>query len=412
MKDRLVCVMFALLLFLSGTTSSAMAGISVPSGKKPLRIVWEEPQRITKGGYPRVHRLNDGRLMMSYSKSSSCYFRFSDDNGFTWSEEEYKVMSHFVAENGRGKARLNASNPEFAQLSSGNPFHPGRIIFACNYRPKWIKAGVGDEDLSSVHPYTISIKTSDDGGKTWSGIRHVYMSELWEENVLRGCWEPFVLELPNGIVQIYFADETPYWKKGSNRQNISVIESEDGGDTWSAPRLVSQNGGFRDGMPVVAIHDGMLLMAIETSEHGMRLFPVVVCNSIDDNWKNPVGVDSEFRFHPFRKSIKSDISYSGAPYIITTDNYIVYSYQISDESDTAKDNNARHAAMEVQVCLKGEVKDGLFFSMRAPSRPIDVDQSTQSAMWNSLCDLGGDEIMAVSQFNGFVYLVRGKIISK
>jgi hypothetical protein len=402
MKNRLAYLLFALMLFLSGTTCSAA----------DFKILWEEPQRITKGGYARVHRLNDGRLMMSYAKSFSNYFRFSDDNGLTWSEEENKVMSPFVVENDRGKARLDASNPEFAQLSAENPFHPGRIIFACNYRPKWLKPGVGDENMSSVHPYTISIKTSDDGGETWSGVRHVYRSELWYENVLRGCWEPFVLELPNGIVQIYFADETPYWKKGSKWQNISVIESADGGDTWSPPRVVSQNGGFRDGMPVVAIHDGMLLMAIETAEHGTRLFPAVVCNSIDNNWKEPVGKDSDLRFHPFRRSLKSDLTYSGAPYIITTDDYIVYSYQISDESESAQENNARHATMEVQICPKKEVKDGFFYSMRASSRPIDVDQSVQTAVWNSLCHLGGDEILAVSQFNGHVYLVRGKIISK
>ena len=402
MKNRLAYLLFALMLFLSGTTCAAA----------DFKIRWEEPQRITKGGYARVHRLNDGRLMMSYAKSFSNYIRFSEDNGLTWSDDENTVMSPFVVENDKGKARLDASNPEFAQLSAENPFHPGRIIFACNYRPKWFKTGVGDENMSSVHPYTIAIKTSDDGGKTWSGVRHVYRSELWEENVLRGCWEPFVLELPNGIVQIYFADETPYWKKGSKWQNISVIESADGGDTWSPPRVVSQNGSFRDGMPVVAIHDGMLLMAIETAEHGTRLFPAVVCNSIDNNWKEPVGKDSELRFHPFRRSLKSDLTYSGAPYIITTDNYIVYSYQISDESESAQENNARHATIEVQICPKKEVKDGFFYSMRASSRPIDVDQSVQTAVWNSLCHLGGDEILAVSQFNGHVYLVRGKIISK
>ena len=186
MKNRLAYLLFVLMLFLFGMTSSA-AGKSSPAGKKTHKIIWEDPQRITKGGYPRVHRLNDGRLMMSYAKSFSNYIRFSEDNGLTWSDEENKVMSPFVVENDRGKARLDASNPEFAQLSAENPFHPGRIIFACNYRPKWFKTGVGDENMSSVHPYTIAIKTSDDGGRTWSGVRHVYRSELWKENVLRGC---------------------------------------------------------------------------------------------------------------------------------------------------------------------------------------------------------------------------------
>lgn len=385
----------------------------VKNGKAALEVVWETPQKVVeRGGYPRVHRLNDNRLMMCYAKGSGNYVRFSEDNGLSWSEQEHKVMTYFIKENENGKARLTASNPEFTQLSAENPYRPGRIIFACNYRPKWIKAGVGDEDLSSVYPYTISIRTSDDNAQTWSEMRHVYKSELWDENVLRGCWEPFVLELPDGTVQIYFADETPYWREGSKWQNISVIESRDGGDSWSAPRIVSQNGPHRDGMPVVAIHDGMLYMAVETSEDGMRLHPVVVSNSIKENWKHTVGEGSDARFHPFRKPVKSDVAYSGAPYIITTDNYIVYSYQISDASDDKKENNTRHAAMEVQVCPKSEVRNGRFTAMRATTRPIEVDQRTQTAVWNSLCDLGNDQIMAVSQFGNAVWTIKGKIISK
>ena len=222
-----------------------------------------------------------------------------------------------------------------------------------------------------------------------------------------------MLELPDGTVQIYFADETPYWKRGSKWQNISVIESTDGGDSWSAPRIVSQNGNSRDGMPVVMLLDGMIYMAIESTEEGYdRLHPIVVCNTIEDNWKEFAGKGSPFRFHPFKKSLKSDVVYSGAPYIITTDNYIVYSYQISDESDDKKDNNAQHCAMEVQVCPKSEVKDGYFHTMRAATRPIDLDQWTETAVWNSLCDLGNDEILAVSQYNGYVHLVRGSIKMK
>ena len=144
-------------------------------------------------------------------------------------------MKHLVVENEAGKAKVHAANPEFAQLSESNPHHPGRIIFACNYRPFNTDPAAVDDDkyASSVYPYTIAIKTSDDNGQTWSVLNHVYKSDVWKENALRGCWEPFVLELPDGTVQIYFADETPYWRVGSKWQNISVIESKDGGDSWS-----------------------------------------------------------------------------------------------------------------------------------------------------------------------------------
>ena len=404
---------FIVLLICSDVDVSAGNKQTKP-GKQTVKVIWDEPEKIVKGGYPRVHRLNDGRLMMCYSASSNDYIKFSEDNGLTWSEESSVVMRHFIEENDAGKAKVTAANPEFAQLSENNPYKPGRIIFACNYRPMNMDSQAKDDDkyASSVFPYTIAIKTSDDNGKTWSAMRHVYKSEKWTNNTLRGCWEPFVLELPDGTVQIYFADETPYWKKGSKWQNISVIESVDGGTSWSAPRVVSQNGSHRDGLPVVMLLDGMIYMAIETSEEGARLHPIVVRSTIENNWKTPVKKDSPDRFHPFRKSLKSDIAYSGAPYMIATDNYIVYSYQIADASDDKKENDSRHATMEVQVCPKNEIKDGYFNMMRASTRPIDTDQSTEAALWNSLCDLGGDEILAASQYNGYVYLVRGKIIIK
>ena len=413
---RIFKIFFALLVLVShlAIDTHAAGNASPKKGKQTVKVVWDNPEEITRGGYPRVHRLNDGRLMMCYSLSANTYVRFSNDNGYTWTEDAKVVMRHFSVNNELGQAKVHAANPEFAQLSADNPYRPGRIIFACNYRPMNPDAkAVGDDRFrSSVFPYTIAIKTSDDEGKTWSAMKHVYKSDTWKKNVLSGCWEPFVLELPDGTVQIYFADETPYKRKGSNWQNISVIESKDGGDTWSAPRIVSQNGSGRDGMPVVMLLDGMIYMAVETSEPGTRLHPVVVCSTLEDNWRCPVLTDSPNRFHPFRNSLKSDVVYSGAPYIITTDNYIVYSYQIADISDDKKENDSKHAAMEVQICPKNEIKDGYFSSMRAATRPIDVDQWTETAVWNSLCDLGNDEILAVSQYNGNVYLVRGKIIMK
>ena len=410
--SKIFKIVLTVLVLISNLTVDAHA--QGKNTNKKIKVVWEEPEKIVRGGYPRVHRLNDGRLMLCYSSSANTYIRFSDDDGYTWTEDAQVVMKHFSVDNELGKAKVHAANPEFAQLSEDNPHKPGRIIFACNYRPMNPnpKAEGDDRFRSSVFPYTIAIKTSDDDGKTWSPMKHVYKSEVWDRNALSGCWEPFVLELPDGTVQIYFADETPYYKKGSNWQNISVIESNDGGQTWSKPRVVSQNGSGRDGMPVVMILDDMIYMAIETSEPGTRLYPVVVSNTIEENWRTPVLKDSPYRFHPFRNSLKSDVVYSGAPYIIQTDNYIVYSYQIADISDDKKDNDSRHAAMEVQVCPKSDVQDGCFYTMRSPSRPIHLDQWTETALWNSLCDLGNDEIMAVSQYNGYVYLVRGKIILK
>ena len=410
----------------------------IPGVVRPLPVIsfaieWEDPKPARtanklelSGGYPRIHRLNDGRLMLSYSLSGNGYARFSSDEGETWGAQT-EVMSYFDSTSNGVSARMTASVPDFAQLSAGNPYHPGRIIYASNYRPRELVNGKTTDNTgwTTVHPYTISISVSDDAGKTWSARKHLYKSGIWDENVTIGCWEPFVLELPDGTVQIYFADETPYYP-ASSWHNISVIESKDGGDTWGEVRVVAQNSANRDGMPVATLLGDKILLAVESTdgEHA-RLHPIVICNPIQDCWRTPVGKGDSHRFHPFTTSLKSDLVYSGAPYIITTDNYIVYSYQISDWwkpteelSRTelvrlAKENNVEaHSELEVQVCLKSEVTDGFFYTMRSPSRPFNLDQKSEKAVWNSLCDLGNDEILAVSQKGNLIYTVRGKIVAK
>ena len=182
-------------------------------------------------------------------------------------------------------------------------------------------------------------------------------------------------------------------------------------------------------MPVVTIHNDMLLLAIESTDFkGQRLHPIVINNPIVNNWSSTVGKGDPHRFEPFQVSLASRVKYSGSPYIITTDNYIVYSYQISDwytppanlsqsqQLALCKQNNEeQHATLEVQVCPKSEVDDkGYFRTMRSPSRPLKVDQTTgkQNALWNSLCDLGDDKVMVISQYNGKVYTVKGTVVKK
>lgn len=409
----------------------------VISFSEEISIEWEEPKMArtaTKdiaGDYPRIHKLNDGRFMLSYSSGGVAYVRFSNDNGETWGART-EVMSYFDESNSKGvSARMTAAVPDFAQLSESNPYHPGRIIYAGNYRPRELKDGVTTENKgwTTVHPYTISISVSDNAGKTWSKVKHVYKSGIWKVNKMIGCWEPFVLELPDGTVQIYFADETPYYDGTSEDSwnNISVIESKDGGDTWGEARVVAQNGANRDGMPVAALLGDKILLAIESTDgvHA-RLHPIMISDPIQGCWSTTVGNGSPDRVHPFQTSLKSDIVYSGAPYIITTDNYVVYSYQISDwwkpaegltekeQIKGSKENNREsHSDLEVQICLKSEVnEDGNFNTMRSPSRPFNLDQEKEKAIWNSLCDLGNDEILAVSQRGVYIYTVRGKIVAK
>lgn len=374
-----------------------------------LGITWDKPVLVSGwcSAYGRAHRLNDGRLMICYSNTWHGYARFSNDDGATWTGAKIVVPAYK-----KDSLSHRMDNPEFAQLSAGNPHHPGRIIYAVNERVKDTKVANKDK---TVYPFHISISTSDDNGATWSSLKKLYSS-----NNVSGCYEPFVLELPDGTVQIYFADETPYASDKITYQNISVIESKDGGDTWGAKRIVCYTFTKRDGMPTATVYNGNIYVAIEANGGGYQFFPQIVYNSVADNWSRQVE-SGTYRFDPFQKSLKSTEIYSGAPYLIQTDNYFVMSYQTTDGApQSTHEERYKHTAMEVQICPKSEFVKNIFSTMRGVSRPFAIDQTKACAKWNSLCPLGGDEILAVygsggrdhEGDTGYLYVVRGRITNK
>ncbi len=375
-----------------------------------LGITWEKPVLVSGwcSAYGRAHRLNDGRLMICYSNTWHGYARFSNDDGATWTGAKIVVPAYK-----KDSLSHRMDNPEFAQLSASNPHHPGRIIYAVNERVKDTKVANKDK---TVYPFHISISTSDDNGATWSSLKRLYSS-----NNVSGCYEPFVLELPDGTVQVYFADETPYASDKITYQNISVIESKDGGDTWGEKRVVCYTFTKRDGMPTATVYNGNIYVAIEAIEGNYQFFPQIVYNPVADNWSRQVGAPSIYRFDPFQKSLKSTEIYSGAPYLIQTDNYFVLSYQTTNGApQSTHAERYKHTAMEVQICPKSEFVKNKFSTMRGVTRPFAIDQTKACAKWNSLCPLGGDEFLAVygsggrdhEGDTGYLYVVRGRVTNK
>ena len=369
-------------------------------------ISWGKPVLVSGwcSTYGRAHRLNDGRLMMCYSNTWHAKARFSGDNGATWGSE--KIVARSYKSDG---LVYKMDNPEFAQLSAENPHHPGRIIYAVNERVRDTSA-----NSNIVYPFHISICVSDDNGATWSPSP----VKLYSSNNISGCYEPFVLELPDGTVQIYFADETPYAYKQINYQNISVIESKDGGDTWGQKRIVCYTYAQRDGMPTATVYDGNIYVAIEACGNNIMFYPQIVYNPVSGSWSSMVQANSPYRFDPFETSMKSSEIYSGAPYLIQTDNYFVMSYQTTKGApQSTHEERYKHTVMEVQLCPKDEIVDGKFSTMRSATRPVSLDQTSACAKWNSLCPLGGDELLAVystggaghEDSNGFLYVVKGRV---
>lgn len=359
------------------------------TGQTSYSITWdassETPIRNDASYYGRVHKLADGKILGCYETGSDICGKFYN-GGKSWGVE-FRIAKGFSVSG----TTVNACNPDFLQLSSG------RILLAYNQRTT----------NTEVYPYCIAITYSDDNGSTWSSPVVVYKSEKWNPNRFNGCWEPFVLEPVKGNVQIYFSDETPYCSNtaGDVFQNISVIESDPTCAKWSSPRVVSYSNGSRDGMPSATVYKDNIYVAIEDNSKG-NFHPMIVMGPVSNSWSSSVGGSSSNRFNPIKFTIPST-TYAGAPYLIQTDDYFVLSYQDGTGSRDASSLN--NATMKVVFCPKSEVENGQFKSMSWGSTPFSIDQTNNAVLWNSLCDLGGNKIMAVGTVGGKVCTKIGTI---
>ncbi|MBR4170364.1 MAG: exo-alpha-sialidase [Kiritimatiellae bacterium] len=381
---------------------SMLTIVLIPACSLALEIVWDKPHTLAAGTYARVHRLTDKRLMLSYEKGGQSYIQFSSDEAQSWSSPLLAFPRQHVSDPVWGNASLNACNPEFAQLSSRNPHHPNRILLACNMRPQ--------KPFSVRSPYAIAIRVSDTLGTTWSEMKILYQSNPRHDSdgdARWGCWEPFILELPDGTVQLYFADETPYHVKQRKYQNISVMESADGGETWGKPRIACYKAAARDGMPVATIHDGYIYLAIESNLNGRHLHPEIISSPIVGNWSTPVSGNSPFRFHPDRLCDAYRNFKSGAPYLIQTDNYFVLSYQTTEGSGCEVSD--KHAVMEVTAVQKTKMRSGKVPIFQGRTRPLHLNPKESRGLWNSLCPLSTDTFLAVTSSNGVLVTIQGTI---
>ncbi|MCS2364680.1 sialidase family protein [Bacteroides thetaiotaomicron] len=241
-----------------------------------VRIGWDYGtirQLATRGGYPRSIRLQDNTVVAVYENYDTGYeMRCSTDEGSTWGDPVILFPIHSIT-NDKGTARINIANSEIIQLANGD------LLAACNYRPQ----------TPEITPFAIAVRRSTDNGVTWSDPQIIYEAE---PRFSDGCWEPSFLQLPNGEVQVYFANEGPYTH--SNEQEISMMTSVDNGKTWGGYKTVCFRAGSRDGMPVSKVVGDEIVCVIE--DCGFVTFkPYTVRTKLSDNWSSPVLADSPNR---------------------------------------------------------------------------------------------------------------------
>lgn len=319
--------------------------------------------------YGRVAKLRDGTLVAGFSQGDSAYAARSTDGGTTWSDPI------FVADYEHGAA----TNSEVMQLSDG------RVMYMYNERDRRPGRNTGNNPMDNG----IAITFSEDGGRTWSEPKRIYGGGP--------MWEPVGLEKPNGEILVFFADEKPYPE--SNEQQISVIRSRDGGETWAdTAEAVSFRAKRRDGMAVpVMLEDERMVAVIEDNGFFGSFKPVIVDLSQPEQW--PIRGDSELRWGALADPLPAR-TYAGAPYLVRlSDGQTVMSVQIDDGDGLRRmatwvgDENARNFA--------------------GRSNPFSMADSGTEQLWNALLVKDDETVSAISGTHidgqGGLWMIDGRI---
>ena len=340
------------------------------------QITWERefrPIYLSRTSYPRVARLSDGILLATFANSTperraiGCVF--SRDGGKMW---------------GNYRQVLEQNKP--VDLDNAFPLQlpDGTILVAYRHH-------------TPDHNYRIDVHASIDGGEHWA-FRGTIATGY------DGLWEPFLLLLPKGVVQAYYASE----EDCKPDQRIEMRNSSDGGKTWGSPVTVAQKRGSRDGMPgVVRLDKEELLVVFEAQDDPPYRFVIRGVHSGDNGrtW----ATTRELIYRP-RNPVRICWA-AGAPSIIRLpDKGLMVSFQSDEQVSYLRGDRRRDPTLpgydyvrHTHFAYVASYDNGRTWS--GPEHLLG--SSEQPACWNELYGLNDGTILALSNYHGRIWVRTG-----
>ncbi|MFD1818056.1 Carbohydrate family 9 binding domain-like [Pseudarcicella hirudinis] len=352
-------------------------GIRIAWDYTTLRKVSSSASGEKYCGYARMIQLHDQSLMCVYEADGNIKVVKSKDLGNSWSQP----LTIAARQEG-----INMAVPDILELKDQS------ILVCYNPRPYL---------TDPSRRFAIRTIKSYDGGISWKDERLLYEAGYQFEN---GCWEPAAVQLPNGEIQLFFANEGIY--PYSDEQNISMLSSADNGMSWSkSPKIVSFRAGKRDGMPSPLLLKNGKDIVFSIEDNGFTNFkPYLIRSTLQNNWQETVSAQSTNRNYALFEKIDDEI-YAGAPYLRQLQSgETILSYQGTEDRTNKMDFS------EMKVVIGDE--NALNFSRKSVPFVIPADKS---GLWNSLSVIQDNTVVALTSTNAFsnnseVWMIKGMAI--
>jgi len=349
-------------------------------------IVWDPPsaaKKISQDGYfadyGRVKRIgNTDTLILVYHGGPNngdwvnICMRMSYDNGNMWTPQTI-VMD--IEDHNSEYWRF--CTPEVLVMKNGTVI----LAYEANAKP--------DENTSSVQ-----VLISKDTCKTWEGPV-IYTTGR--------SWEPAMVELPNGEIEMFYSSEAKWWPGETLYQEIQYTYSTDMGYSWSQARTVAYYPNKRDGMPVPLLLQGNRGVVFAIESVYSALSPFIIKRDLAQPW---ILATSNFFNGPYRWVVSNFSGFGGAPYLLQLPTgEILLSAHIGKGGDWHQNNY-----MQVMVGNKDAKNFGQL------TTPWGILPTNESAVNNSLFLKDQETVVAVScrmftDGSGGVYWLEGKIVS-